>query len=146
MLKDILIIIINLTITHSLEVNVYGSLSIFSIYTVSLLFFYFFNLILFSRWALVQEHLKNKLLNLLLLHQSLVISLDTKNVFWFCLSLYKESENETNFSLQISNAKTGRITKDYTLLNPPLGKGCPYSYINQVPLERFVKRSTNRVV
>lgn len=25
--------------------------------------------------------------------------------------------------LQITNAKLGRITKDYTLLNPPLGKG-----------------------
>ena len=29
---------------------------------------------------------------------------------------------DTN-GLVISNAKTGKITKDYTLLNPPLGKG-----------------------
>ena len=31
--------------------------------------------------------------------------------------------DDPSMGLTITNAKVGRITKDYTLLNPPLGKG-----------------------
>jgi calcium-dependent protein kinase len=39
----------------------------------------------------------------------------------FCWSLSAQTQDEGG--LVITNAKQGRITKDYTLLNPPLGKG-----------------------
>ena len=56
-------------------------------------------------------------------------------LFIFFLVEIKRKEDVDFSTADLVSEKSGKITKDYTILNPPLGKGC---FINKNPNFFFI--------